>query len=248
MVKGLNLFREYFRDYTDQYVLIGGAACDISFERHDAEFRATKDLDMVLIVESLTKDFGHRFWAFIKDGGYQNLQKSSGKPEFYRFEKPAQEGYPFMIELFARTSNSLPPELTLIPIHIDDDVSSLSAILLNESYYKILLEGRTVIDGVSILDSTWLIPFKIKAWLDLREKKAKGLHVNTRDLKKHRNDVVRIVAEMPLVPCDLPTDVREDISTFLRELDISDQDIQNMGFNSVSLHDIRERLEDIYLL
>lgn len=24
MVKGMEIFREYFRDYTDQYVLIGG--------------------------------------------------------------------------------------------------------------------------------------------------------------------------------------------------------------------------------
>ena len=29
MVKGMEIFREYFQDYTDQYVLIGGAACDI---------------------------------------------------------------------------------------------------------------------------------------------------------------------------------------------------------------------------
>ena len=45
MVKGINLFREYFRDFTDQYVLIGGAACDISFESNNVDFRATKDLD-----------------------------------------------------------------------------------------------------------------------------------------------------------------------------------------------------------
>ena len=32
MVKGLDRFRDYFRDFTDQYILIGGAACDISFE------------------------------------------------------------------------------------------------------------------------------------------------------------------------------------------------------------------------
>lgn len=49
MVKGMEIFREYFQDYTDQYVLIGGAACDISFENHNADFRVTKDLDIVLI-------------------------------------------------------------------------------------------------------------------------------------------------------------------------------------------------------
>ena len=32
MVKGINLFRDYFRDFTDQYVLIGGAACDSFFK------------------------------------------------------------------------------------------------------------------------------------------------------------------------------------------------------------------------
>ena len=32
MVKGLDIFHEYFSEYTNQYVLIGGAACSISFE------------------------------------------------------------------------------------------------------------------------------------------------------------------------------------------------------------------------
>ena len=32
MVKGLDTFWKYFTDYEEQYVLIGGAACDILFE------------------------------------------------------------------------------------------------------------------------------------------------------------------------------------------------------------------------
>ena len=32
MVKGLDTFWKYFADYEEQYVLIGGAACDILFE------------------------------------------------------------------------------------------------------------------------------------------------------------------------------------------------------------------------
>ena len=43
MVTGLNVFRDYFADDTDKYVLIGGAACDIVFTSNDATFRATKD-------------------------------------------------------------------------------------------------------------------------------------------------------------------------------------------------------------
>ncbi len=29
MVKGIETFKSYFEEYADQYVLIGGAACDI---------------------------------------------------------------------------------------------------------------------------------------------------------------------------------------------------------------------------
>ena len=74
---GINLFRDYFRDYTDQYVLIGGAACDISFGSNDVDFRATKDLDIVLIVEALTVEFAERFWEFIRAGRYINKLRSN---------------------------------------------------------------------------------------------------------------------------------------------------------------------------
>lgn len=57
-IVGLNVFKEYFKDYAEQYVLIGGAACDIIFEEQGTAFRATKDLDMVLIVEALSPEFG----------------------------------------------------------------------------------------------------------------------------------------------------------------------------------------------
>ena len=93
---GLDKFKEYFMGYQDQYVLIGGAACDIIFEEQDTAFRATKDLDLVLIVEALTPAFGHRFWQFVRDGGYEHRAKSSGAPQFYRFDKPKAPGFPYM--------------------------------------------------------------------------------------------------------------------------------------------------------
>ena len=32
MVKGLDVFKRYFEAYSDQYVLIGGTACNLLFE------------------------------------------------------------------------------------------------------------------------------------------------------------------------------------------------------------------------
>lgn len=247
MVKGIDRFKAYFRDYTNQYVLIGGAACDISFGSNNAEFRATRDLDVVLIAEALTREFGQRFWEFIRDGGYQNRAKSSGASQFYRFDKPTQEGFPAMIELFARTEYILEDGAELTPIHIDDSISSLSAILLNDSYYDALLRGRDVIDGFSILRHSWLIPFKAKAWLDLNERNRRGEHVDSRNLKKHRNDIIRMAAELVLERCELPEEVKSDMANFIEEMNVTDQEIRNLKLRGVKAEDIRRLLTDMYL-
>lgn len=246
MVKGMDVFREYFADYMDQYVLIGGAACDISFHENEMDFRATKDLDMVLVVEALTEEFAARFWTFIQDGKYRNRARSNGKPQFYRFDKPETAGYPAMIELFSRAEWELKPESVLTPIHIDDAVSSLSAILLNDSYYELLLEGRTVIDGVSLLKPTWLILFKAKAWLDLNEKMTQGLHVDSRDIKKHRNDIIRITSEMVLEKCSLSDEVKIDMLKFIENFHVTDAELKNLNITGVHESDILKIFEQTF--
>ena len=53
MVRGLDLFREHFAAVNDQYVLIGGTAATVAMGEVGLEFRATKDLDIVLHIEAL---------------------------------------------------------------------------------------------------------------------------------------------------------------------------------------------------
>jgi hypothetical protein len=60
MVKGINSFREWFRGYEGNYVVIGGTACDLLMGEAGETFRATRDIDMVLIVEALSAEFGSR--------------------------------------------------------------------------------------------------------------------------------------------------------------------------------------------
>lgn len=98
MVKGLDLFREHFREFTDHYVLIGGTACNLALAEAGIDFRATKDLDIVLCVEALDKTFVDAFWAFVREGKYKLQEKSTGKKQYYRFQKPDTEGFPFMLE------------------------------------------------------------------------------------------------------------------------------------------------------
>lgn len=50
-VRGLNRFKEHMAGLEDSYVVIGGAAYEVLLGDADLEFRATKDVDMVLLVE-----------------------------------------------------------------------------------------------------------------------------------------------------------------------------------------------------
>ena len=105
MVTGIENFKEWFKENGDQYVIIGGTACDI-----------------------------------------------------------------------------LMTDAVLTPLSMDDDISSLSAILLDEDYYEFLKQGKVTVAGVTVLDAAYLIPFKAKAWIDLTDRKTGGEHVDIKQL------------------------------------------------------------------
>ena len=62
MVNGIELFREHFSDYKEQYTIIGGFACDLLMTDAGLDFRQTVDIDMVIIIEALTTEFASAFW------------------------------------------------------------------------------------------------------------------------------------------------------------------------------------------
>lgn len=195
MVRGLSIFREWFAAYADQYVLIGGTAASLTMEEAGLEFRATKDLDIVLHVEALTSAFGEAFWKFVEVGGYEVRQASdTGKPIFYRFQKPNDHRYPAMVELFARAPDGLQPAQgsQLTPIPLDEAVSSLSAILLDDVYYAFIMAGRREVNGLPWVGEDRLIPLKAIAWLELTARKEQGAKVDAKDVRKHLNDVLRL--------------------------------------------------------
>ena len=218
MVAGIERFREYFAAHEDQYAIIGGAACDLLFNAAGLDFRATKDIDMVLCVEVVDAAFGTAFRAFLDAGGYEARERSDGTKEFYRFHLPTDPSFPFMIELFSRRPGgmSLPEDMVLTRIPVDDDVISLSAILLNDAYYAALQAAKKKVDGVTIIDEGLLIPFKARAFLDLTERLEAGRDVHGNDIRKHRNDVFRLVQLLPQdASLELPQPIRQDLYSFV---------------------------------
>jgi len=50
MVSGINSFKEWFRGYESNYVIIGGTACDLLMGEAGEEFRVTRDIFSVIYI------------------------------------------------------------------------------------------------------------------------------------------------------------------------------------------------------
>jgi len=252
MIRGLDKFREHFAGFQQHYALIGGVASSMVLEEAGINFRQTKDFDIVLCVEALDRDFVEAFWEFVRRAGYQNQQLSSGEKIFYRFEKPADSAYPAMLELFSRNPDYLHPAdgSHLTPIPVDEEVASLSAILLDADYYNFLKQHIVEIDGVSVVNETGLIPLKAKAWLDLSQRYQSGEIVDSRNIKKHKNDVLRL---FQVIPPDLrvssPDSVTRDMTDFVEAvLAENSVDLKQLGLVGITLSELLERLTNVYQL
>lgn len=234
-MEGLEIFKEAFEAYSDNYVIIGGTACDITMQGTVVRPRATHDIDMTVIVENMTPSFAKRFWEFVKEAGYRpekrkQIEGEPAKYELYRFVD-GKTGYPEMIELLSRHPDILgePSNLVIEPLPIDGDVSSLSAIIMDDDFYHFTIKHSKLTDGVRHADSAALVSLKTRAYLNLLQDKAEGKHVNSKDIKKHRSDVLKnvviitdesISAPMAIVDCvkDFVSSIRADWDTLSNPL------------------------------
>lgn len=164
-INGLNKFRDFFAEYDNNYVLIGGTACAIIFDEIGEPFRAT------------------------------------------------------------------------------NEISSLSAILLNDDYYQFMLNGKRIIDGISVLDEKYLIPFKAKAWCELIDRKKQGEKGQSRHIKKHCKDIGNLVTLLPSDErLEISGMVKKDMQTFVDDILTSEFVPDNV--DGTKLHSV---LKKIYL-
>ena len=154
MVTGIESFKEWFKGSEEQYAVIGGTACDILMTEEGLDFRATKDIDLVLII-----------------------------------------------------------------------------------------------DGVTVLDAAYLIPFKAKAWMDLTDRKAAGEYVDSKNIKKHKNDVFRLTELIdPTSKVMAPQGVYEDIQNFVQRMQTDRVDIKQLGLAGRTKEQILEEVKEMYIV
>lgn len=246
-IRGLDVFGQHFSAYRDQFVLIGGVASWLTMDEAGQSFRATKDLDIVLVIEVLNSEFVGAFWEFVRAGGYtiRQIGEIDGKkPVFYRFQNPENEAYPAQLELFSRSPDGIdhPEDATLTPIPTDESVSSLSAILLDDPYYYFLIGGRQSNEQLTFIGVDRLIPLKAHAWLDLSARKASGEQVDSKNIRKHRNDVLVLSGQLTDDPIELPESIQNDMRAFLQRLAKEEINLKSIGLKG-TLENYIKRLE-----
>ncbi len=255
MVNGLERFRDYFKDFTGSYVLIGGAACDWQMNKAGLDFRATKDLDIILVVEAINDAFIAKFWDFIKKGNYEIKEKGEGKAIFYRFTNPGEKDFPSQLEFFTRKPDlkGLPEDIELTPIPAEGELSSLSAILMEDGYYEFTLENSLKDDSIHMATTQALICLKVRAYLDLKDKKEEGEKIDSKNIKKHKLDILRlalILSENDKI--ELPVFIKKAMKKYIDDIQKERPDmkqlLKGMGLpaNTISFDQVIELLQKVY--
>lgn len=220
MVRGIENFQGFFKEVSDSFVILGGTACQEWFKTTHYIFRSTKNIDIFLIPGTENKSFGKKFWDYLLLGNYSVREQSGKKKIFYRFSHPENIDYPEKIELLSHPEIDFTPpkELGISSLQFDRDIPNLSAIFLQEDYYRLALECRMQSSsGLPLVSPGALITLKIRAYLDLEAARGEGKTVWKSEIKKHRNDVFRLVYLLgERFEYQLSKPIRKDLTSFLR--------------------------------
>lgn len=247
MVRGLDVFRDWFEEYPSRYVVIGGTACNLILAQYGAPERATHDIDMVIVAESFDESFYRRLISFIRKGGYQHKGKAD-KYVLYRFERPIDESFPPKIELLSKHPDRLAGiETDLDRFQTIDATGSLSAILLDDAYYDLLDRGIETVEGIPVLGLHYLPVFKIHAWANLSDDKAAGKAVHSDEINKHRRDVLRLCALFePGTKVAVPPSIVSEVKRFVTERPWDDNMMRNLGLR-ISANEMANLIEASYI-
>ena len=202
----------------------------------------------------MNRNFIIQFWKFILDGNYRKKEKSSEDKIYYRFRNPENENFPLQIELFSRKPEiiELSQGIHLTPIPVDEDLSSLSAILLNEDYYRFVISHSILSSGLHYANSEALICLKVKAFLEMKFRYDAGEKIDSKNIKKHKSDIFRLVPMLiETNDYEIPHSIKSDLQEFTNIVahDLPDNSIfKAMGLQDSTVENEFLRLIRIFRL
>ena len=88
----------------------------------------------------------------------------------------------------------------------------------------------------------------MKAWLDLSERKQNGESIDSKNIRKHKNDIFRlselITAETLIV---VPSSIFQDIEDFIEQMASEDLDSKSLGLRRGKT-EMLQRIRDAYTI
>ncbi len=88
---------------------------------------------------------------------------------------------------------------------------------MDEEYYHHTINSSVIEDDVRIANPLSLLCLKVKAFLNLTEDKKTNPDVRSSDIKKHRDDVFKLLAMRidPFTPVELSATMKDELTTFI---------------------------------
>lgn len=220
-VHGLKHFTDFFAQLSEHYVIIGGIATNHFLHANDLITRTTKDIDLVVLANP-NQLFADKLRDYVLKGRYQIETDSAGNKRNYRFRDPQEAAHPKQIEIFstAPLDLALEPGQRVVPFVTSPGLESLSAILMDGDYFALVKSTNIVQEGVPLLSGDGLVPLKVRAFIDLDSRKRQGERIDQSDIKKHRNDIIRLTQTLSLGVFVIADSIKNDLRAFLEHPEI----------------------------
>ncbi len=251
-IRGVRHFSDYFKDFENDYVIIGGVAASIIFEDNDLSFRATKDVDIVILTNNSTA-LNKKIAEYIGTGGFETKEASENEPCYYRFSKPKDEEFPEIIEIFARNESRLELDEGQYVIPVNSyEAEKLSAILLDDEYFDLIKNNVHKSEhGYSIITPLVTICLKARAFREMNKRKGLGEGIDSKDIRKHRNDIMKLTIVLEEGDTlELGKQASDDIKNIVLELNAIDPSSYRQimkGYPTISLSEVVTTLESSFV-
>ncbi len=101
--------------------------------------------------------------------------------------------------------------------------------------------------NLALLSALHLIAFKAKAWLDLSARKAAGEQVDSRNIRKHKNDIFRLTELlMRNQKISAPQAVIDDLTQFVEFMQNEEIDLEQLGIVGKTKQQLLTELLQLY--
>ena len=95
----------------------------------------------------------------------------------------------------------------------------------------------------------YIVPFKMRAYCDLSARKEQGEKVDSKNIKKHKNDVLKISQVLsPTVTIHVVEVIKQHMRDFIAEIEGQDINMRSLGLTGIALKDIITLWKKVYEL